>query len=160
MLTTNTDYTNDVGLDSLLHTKWQNVSLFFSGPWHLHKKWIISRIRKFRGQFWNRMKFENLVLQIDTDFTIVYLWMIMRIKLGHVYENHERSNMYNVTRCVVFLKNYKCNNETPIFLPKIVYHRSFENFINNGVPMVAQWLTNPTRNHEVSGLIRGLDQIW
>ena len=27
-----------------------------------------------------------------------------------------------------------------------------------GVPIVAQWLTNPTRNHEVSGLILGLVQ--
>ena len=27
-----------------------------------------------------------------------------------------------------------------------------------GVPMMAQWLRNPTRNHEVSGLIPGLSQ--
>ena len=27
-----------------------------------------------------------------------------------------------------------------------------------GVPVVAQWLMNPTRNHEVSGLIPGLAQ--
>ena len=27
-----------------------------------------------------------------------------------------------------------------------------------GVPVVAQWLTNPTSNHEVSGLIPGLAQ--
>ena len=27
-----------------------------------------------------------------------------------------------------------------------------------GVPIVAQWLTNPTRNHEVSGLILALAQ--
>ena len=27
-----------------------------------------------------------------------------------------------------------------------------------GVPLVAQWLTNPTRNHEVSGSIPGLAQ--
>ena len=27
-----------------------------------------------------------------------------------------------------------------------------------GVPIVAQWLMNPTRNHEVAGLIPGLDQ--
>ena len=27
-----------------------------------------------------------------------------------------------------------------------------------GVPVVAQWLTNPTRNHEVAGLIPGLTQ--
>ena len=25
-----------------------------------------------------------------------------------------------------------------------------------GVPVVTQWLTNPTRNHEVAGLIPGL----
>ena len=27
-----------------------------------------------------------------------------------------------------------------------------------GIPVVAQWLTNPTRNHEVAGLIPGLTQ--
>ena len=27
-----------------------------------------------------------------------------------------------------------------------------------GVPVVAQWLTNPTRNHEVAGLISDLAQ--
>ena len=27
-----------------------------------------------------------------------------------------------------------------------------------GVPVVAQWLTNPTRNHEVAGSIPGLVQ--
>ena len=27
-----------------------------------------------------------------------------------------------------------------------------------GVPIVAQWLANPTRNHEVAGLIPGLAQ--
>ena len=27
-----------------------------------------------------------------------------------------------------------------------------------GVPVMAQWLTNPTRNHEVAGLIPGLTQ--
>ena len=29
---------------------------------------------------------------------------------------------------------------------------------NPRVPVVAQWLTNPTRNHEVAGLIPGLAQ--
>ena len=27
-----------------------------------------------------------------------------------------------------------------------------------GVPVVAQWLTNPTKNHEVEGLVPGLAQ--
>ena len=30
--------------------------------------------------------------------------------------------------------------------------------IKRGVPIVAQWLTNPTRNHEVAGSIPGLTQ--
>ena len=30
--------------------------------------------------------------------------------------------------------------------------------IKQGVPIVAQWLTNPTRNHEVAGSIPGLAQ--
>ena len=29
---------------------------------------------------------------------------------------------------------------------------------NRGVPVVAQWLMNPTRSHEVAGLIPGLVQ--
>ena len=34
----------------------------------------------------------------------------------------------------------------------------FKNNAHYGVPTVAQWLTNPTRNHEVAGLIPGLAQ--
>ena len=30
--------------------------------------------------------------------------------------------------------------------------------IELGVPVVAQWLTNPTKNHEVAGSIPGLTQ--
>ena len=30
--------------------------------------------------------------------------------------------------------------------------------VSAGVPVVAQWLTNPTRNHEVAGSIPGLAQ--
>ena len=29
----------------------------------------------------------------------------------------------------------------------------------NGVPVVAQWLTNPTRNHEVAGSVPALAQL-
>jgi len=31
---------------------------------------------------------------------------------------------------------------------------------NRGVPVMAQWLTNPTRNHEVAGSVPGLAQQW
>ena len=35
-----------------------------------------------------------------------------------------------------------------------------DNFNKNvlGVPVMAQWLTNPTRNHEVAGSVPGLAQ--
>ena len=38
---------------------------------------------------------------------------------------------------------------------------NFKNSIKNpngGVPVVAQWLTNPTRNHEVAGSVPALAQ--
>ena len=40
------------------------------------------------------------------------------------------------------------------------YHALKEAYSKNdkGVPIVAQWLTNPTRNHEVAGSIPGLAQ--
>ena len=39
-----------------------------------------------------------------------------------------------------------------LLLPNLVKN------VNLGVPIVAQWLTNPTRNHEVAGSIPGLSQ--
>jgi len=34
----------------------------------------------------------------------------------------------------------------------------FQHLISLGVPIMAQWLTNPTRNHEVAGSVPGLAQ--
>ena len=45
----------------------------------------------------------------------------------------------NIT--VLFTSDFLCNDESI-----------------QGVPVVAQWLTNPTRNHEVAGSIPGLAQ--
>ena len=43
------------------------------------------------------------------------------------------------------------------------WSHSFKNSVKNGVPVMAQWLTNPTRNHEDAGsilaLLSGL-RIW
>ena len=37
-------------------------------------------------------------------------------------------------------------------------HRGFKGKKELGVPIMAQWLTNPTKNHEVAGSIPGLAQ--
>ena len=39
----------------------------------------------------------------------------------------------------------------------LAYNRKPIN-VSFGVPVVAQWLTNPTRNHEVAGSVPGLAQ--
>ena len=44
-----------------------------------------------------------------------------------------------------------------------LFFSSFERIIvyeteTHGVPVMAQWLTNPTCNHEVAGLVPGLAQ--
>ena len=36
--------------------------------------------------------------------------------------------------------------------------QTFSSEMNKGVPVVAQWLTNPTRNHEVAGSVPDLAQ--
>ena len=44
-------------------------------------------------------------------------------------------------------------------LKYVVTHKNY--FVRKpitGVPLVVQWLTNPTRNHEVAGSIPGLAQ--
>ena len=47
------------------------------------------------------------------------------------------------------LQGRLCFDAISIIKAKRIFH---------GVPVVAQWLMNPTRNHEVVGSIRGLAQ--
>ena len=39
-----------------------------------------------------------------------------------------------------------------------LFRNIFKNMLKNGVPVVVQWVTNPTSIHEDSGLIPGLAQ--
>ena len=43
-------------------------------------------------------------------------------------------------------------------MTKIAVVETIINIQIQGVPFVAQWLTNPTRNHEVVGSVPGLAQ--
>ena len=50
----------------------------------------------------------------------------------------------------------RSNQYVVLLLPKIICHLQQESWLE--VPVVVQWLTNPTRNHEVAGSIPGLAQ--
>ena len=41
---------------------------------------------------------------------------------------------------------------------KIKERAQIKKIINDGVPVMAQWLTNPTRNHKVAGSVPALAQ--
>ena len=48
-----------------------------------------------------------------------------------------------------------------IYLPSALCHHKSDHSLKldcRGIPIVAQWLTSPTRNHEVVGSIPGLAQ--
>ena len=45
-----------------------------------------------------------------------------------------------------------------IFSSNVFWAGNIRLELKQGVPVVAQWLTNPTRNHEVAGSIPGLAQ--
>ena len=49
------------------------------------------------------------------------------------------------------------DNSKPIHINDEAQSQVFKG-LRIGVPVVAQWLTNPTRNHELAGLIPALAQ--
>ena len=54
----------------------------------------------------------------------------------------------NIYQTMNFLKTDPSKGYTP----------ALKNCLYFGVPVVAQWLTNPTRNHEVAGSVPALAQ--
>ena len=52
---------------------------------------------------------------------------------------------------------YKDNNPIGLLMTSFNFNY-FHKVISPGVPIGAQWLTNPTRNHEVGGSIPALAQ--
>ena len=66
--------------------------------------------------------------------------------LGHISRIYLERIVFEVSKAI----------STPISLEFFPFTKMFYQDI--GIPVVAQWLTNPTRDHEVVGLIPGLTQ--
>ena len=62
-------------------------------------------------------------------------------------KNQETDNTHHVYKCI--------HTHTTATHHHV---KIFQNNILNGDPVMAQWLTNPTRNHEVVGSFPGLAQ--
>ena len=74
--------------------------------------------------------------------------IIILTKAAHILFS---SAAYSIWHCIIFLSM----GSSTLFVSR---KSSIYTVKNWGVPIVAQWLTNPTRNHEAAGSIPGLDQ--
>ena len=74
--------------------------------------------------------------------------MLMLLVHGLLFAGSDKELGYSLYECTLSLRRLENNEELNCFL-KIIFH---------GVPVMAQWLLNPTRNHEVADSIPGLAQ--
>ena len=59
---------------------------------------------------------------------------------------------------MIFQANYNTPKRTLGLSVTSLIFQKFYLTNSSGVPVVAQWLTNPTGNHEVAGSVPALDQ--
>ena len=75
-----------------------------------------------------------------------------QIRANEFEDSTGNFKMYNIHFRSRASSTFMGKKKTPNFLVSLFKLKTD----SEGVPVVAQWLTNPTRNHEVSGLIPGL----
>ena len=65
---------------------------------------------------------------------------------------------YEAKKVLPYLQNMATTNQNATSRSQRVKTKALKHKINGGVSVVAQWLTNLTRNHEVAGSVPALAQ--
>ena len=96
-------------------------------------------MRKFPSQGWKPCHSSDNAGSFDSQATEKFPWKYFNLEIHYAVTRKKCSHNINTAyQLLVFLDD-----------TKIPYPR---------VPVVAQWLTNPTRNHEVAGSVPGTTQ--
>ena len=122
----------------------------------------IPPISKFKT--WLIPFFEELMQNYKLNFSICKiknLFIILNVPLSRQNPNQISLSPFTVKFWYPFSGDSLFNSLNKLPLKnEVLRYTELENcdlrFNIGGVPVVAQWLMNPTRNHKVSGLIPGL----
>ena len=127
----------------------------------LNNQWIIEEIKEEIKRY--------IKTNDNEDTTIQNLWdtakAVLRGKFTAIHpylRKEEKRQINNLTLHLELLEKEeqrkpKIRRKEIIKIRAEINNRETKKTIE-GVPVVAQWLTNPTRNHEVAGSILGLAQ--
>ena len=93
----------------------------------------------------------------DLFFVLVYFCNVKSITLKNIFISHIKNTPPNFLLVI--------DSSMSISLRFYFLKPTFKTVTSVGVPFMVQWLTNPTRNHDVAGLVPGLaqwvkDPVW
>ena len=129
-----------------------------------HSSWqyhILNPLSRARDQTWVLMHASRVCFLWATTGTphgIFILFYPIIYLLNNLY-NFAYFILYFLSQNLIFCLNYSSFGHWDCFqLPPLPWHTPIHLMKVTGVPIVAQWLTNPTSIHEDVGLIPGLTQ--